>query len=62
MKFSNPGRPAKGQLKCNHCKTATLPKNGDWFVSKVSQDQQVFLCKKCESETKADYSRTVPVK
>lgn len=60
MKFQNPGRPAKGQLKCNLCKANTLPKHGDWFVSKVSQQQQVFLCKKCEVDAKDKFVRAVP--
>jgi hypothetical protein len=47
----------KAQMKCNHCKKGCLPKNGDWFLSGESSQQQIFLCKPCESTAKGSFKR-----
>ncbi|MGE3262291.1 MAG: hypothetical protein AB7K68_10975 [Bacteriovoracia bacterium] len=60
MTPSKVGRPAKSQLKCFACKSPCLPKNGDWFVSLKSTDQQVFLCRDCERGSAKDYKRAMP--
>jgi len=61
-KIINPGRPLKGALKCNLCRNTCSPKNGDWFISKASQDQQVFLCADCERKSQGSYKRAVGIK
>ncbi len=55
-------RPVRGQLRCNSCRTLCAPKQGDWFVSKGSKDQQIFLCKKCEQEKKDEFERAIPIR
>ena len=62
MKIANPGRPAKGALKCNLCKSVCLPKNGDWFVANESKNQQVFLCRDCERKSTGQYQKAIPQK
>jgi hypothetical protein len=57
-----PGRPSKGQVKCNSCKVSCLPKNGDWFFAPASDTQQVFLCRSCERTSAGEYKRTIPVR
>lgn len=55
-------RPARGQLRCNSCRTLCSPKQGDWFVTRESRDQQIFLCKKCELEKKENLERAIPIR
>ncbi|MCO5144285.1 MAG: hypothetical protein M9962_14450 [Oligoflexia bacterium] len=48
----------KGHIRCNACKENCTVKNGDWFFpTKSSNTQQIFLCKKCETQLKNVYSR-----
>jgi len=63
MQFPKPpGRPAKVLRVCFLCKASCLPKNGDWFSSSVTNDQQMFLCKGCERGSQAVYQRVIPIK
>ena len=57
LKSSNPIKTPKGQMKCNLCRKACQVRNGDWFLSTGTGDQQVFLCKECESAAKGSYRR-----
>lgn len=57
MKFPNAVKTPKGQMKCNLCRKACQIRNGDWFLSVSAGDQQVFLCKECESASKGSFRR-----
>jgi hypothetical protein len=52
-------RTAKPQLMCAECKKKCLPKEGDWFWSENSNNQQYFLCKVCEQKTQLKPDRAV---
>jgi hypothetical protein len=53
----SPAKPLKSQIKCNICHKACPTRNGDWFLSPKSADQQIFVCKECEASAKGAYKR-----
>lgn len=60
MMLTKPGRPAKNLRKCSLCTSSCSPKNGDWFLSTVSEGQQIFICRDCERTQTTKYKRATP--